>query len=109
MLILEKSWPEWWQFFLGFAFAAAASVAFSSMLDRDAAAGKSDATINKIGRVLLQAQLAGMVVGIISLFVDGKFPRSDIHPDWAGCNIFFFGALAIIAICFDALRSAPRV
>jgi hypothetical protein len=108
-LILERAWPEWWQFFLGFAFAAVASIVFSSMLDRDRAAGRVDPTIVKIGRVLVQVQLVGMIAGIISLFVDNKFPRDTHHADWAGCNILFFGALAIAAISLDALRSPAHV
>src|SRR6185312_12581657 len=32
--LLDKRWPEWWQFFLGFSFAALASILFSNMLDR---------------------------------------------------------------------------
>ncbi len=78
-LILERAWPEWWQFFLGFTFAAIASIAFSNMLDRDRAAGRVDPTIVKIGRVLVQVQLVGMIAGIISLFVDNKFPRDVLH------------------------------
>ncbi len=109
LLVLDKAWAEWWQFFLGFAFAAIASLAFSNMLDRDRAAGRVDATLQKVGRVLVQLQLAGVVLGVISLFVDGKFPRDARHPDWAGCDIFFFGALAIAAISVDALRSPARV
>jgi len=105
LFIIDKHWPEWWQFFIGFAFAAVASLAFSLMLDRDRAIGRDDAVLVKAGRVLVQAQLVGMVFGIISLFVDNKFPRSEVHADWAGCNIFFFGALAIAAISLDALRS----
>jgi hypothetical protein len=109
LFVIEKHWPEWWQFFIGFAFAAIASLAFSTLLDRDRAAGRDDATLVKVGRVLVQAQLIGMVAGIISLFIDNKFPRSAIHADWAGCNIFFFGALAIAAISLDALRSRASV
>jgi len=105
LFIIDKHWPEWWQFFIGFSFAAVASIAFSTLLDRDRAAGRDDATLVKAGRVLLQAQVIGMAVGIISLFVDNKFPRAATHADWAGNNIFFFGALAIAAISLDALRS----
>ncbi|MGO4682278.1 hypothetical protein [Hyphomicrobium sp. 2TAF46] len=105
LFIIQQHWAEWWQFFLGFAFAAVASLGFSAMLDRDRAAGNTDLTLVKFGRVLLQAQLLGMVAGVVSLFVDGKFPRAETYADWAGCNIFFFGALAIAAISLDALRS----
>jgi len=109
LLVIETRWPEWWQFFIGFGFAAIASFVFASMLDRDAAAGRGDDTLVKFGRLLVQVQIVGMAAGIISLFVDGKFPRAVNHADWAGCSIFFFGALAIAAISLDALRSPARV
>jgi hypothetical protein len=99
LFVLEKVWPEWWQF----------SIAFSTMLDRDRAAGRSDPILVKVGRILVQVQVAGMAVGIISLFVDHKFPRDVTHADWAGNNILFFGALAIAAISLDALRSPAHV
>ncbi len=104
--ILEKGWPEWWHFFLGFAIAAVASIIFSNMLDRDAKAGRVDDAVMKVGRTLILVQLVGVVAAIGSMFVDGKFPRPTSYPDWAGCNIFFFGALAIAAISLDALRTA---
>lgn len=104
--ILQERWPEWWHFFLGFAIAAAASIIFSNMLDRDTEAGRVDEAILKIGRALIIAQLIGVIVAVISMFVDGKFPRAASYPDWAGCNIFFFGAVAIAAISINALRSA---
>ena len=52
------------------------------------------------------ALLVGMVIAIASLFIDGKFPRDVSHPDWAACNIFFFGALAVAAMCINALLSS---
>ncbi len=104
--ILQNHWPEWWHFFLGFAIAAVASIVFSNMLDRDAKAGRVDDAILKVGRTLIIAQLIGVVIAVISMFVDGKFPRDVSYPDWAGCNIFFFGAIAIAAISINALRSA---
>jgi len=109
LLIIEARWPEWWQFFIGFGFAAVASFVFASMLDRDAVDGRADDLLVKFGRLLVQVQIVGMAAGIISLFVDGKFPRDLNHADWAGCNIFFFGALAIAAISLDALRSPAHV
>lgn len=105
LLVLEKSWPEWWQFTLGFACAAIVSLAFSNMLSHESASTKTGASLLKIGRMLIYLQLVGMAAGLISLFVDGKFPRDVGFPDWAGCNIFFFGALAVGAICLDALRA----
>jgi hypothetical protein len=108
-VIVDSRWPEWWQFFMGFAFAAAVSLAFALMLDRDRASGRADASLVKFGRVLLQVQVIGMAVGIISLFVDNKFPRDAAHADWAGNNIFFCGALTIALICLDALRTPAHV
>lgn len=105
LFIIEQRWPEWWQFFLGFAFAALASLGFGFMLDRDRASGNDDLTLVKFGRILVKVQVVGMAAGVISLFIDGKFPRPETYADWAGCNIFFFGALAIAAISLDALRS----
>lgn len=104
--ILEQRWPEWWHFFLGFAIAAVASIVFSNMLDRDTEAGRVDDSVLKIGRALIMVQLVGVIIAVISMFVDGKFPRDVSFPDWAGCNIFFFGAIAIAAISINALRSA---
>lgn len=105
VFIIEQRWPEWWQFLLGFAFAALASIGFAQMLDRDRTSGSTDLTLVKFGRTLVKVQIVGMIAGVISLFIDGKFPRPDTYADWAGCNIFFFGALAIAAISLDALRS----
>jgi hypothetical protein len=109
LFVVEKIWPEWWQFLIGFSFAAIASIAFSTLLDRDRAAGRSDPILVKVGRILIQVQLVGMAVGIVSLFVDNKFPRDATYADWAGNNILFFGALAIAAISLDALRSPAHV
>lgn len=106
--ILQQHWPEWWQFVLGFAIAAVASIVFSNMLDRDTAAGRVDDSILKVGRALVILQLVGVAIAVISMFVDGKFPRAASYPDWAGCNIFFFGAIAIAAISINALRTAKR-
>ena len=101
--ILEDRWPEWWHFFIGFAVAAAASLMFASMLDRDSESGKVDQSVMKIGRALVMVQFIGVIGALISMFVDGKFPRDPSYADWAGCNIFFFGAIAIAAISLNAL------
>lgn len=106
-LVFENDWPEWWQFFLSFATAAVGCIIFSNMMERDAADGKEDDAVMGVGRLLVKIQLVGIAVGVISLFVDGKFPRETTNPDWAACNIFFFGGIAIAAICANAL-SAPR-
>ncbi|MCB1484344.1 MAG: hypothetical protein KDJ17_05570 [Hyphomicrobiaceae bacterium] len=105
-LVYENSWKEWWQFFLSFATAAVGSIIFANMLGRDAEAGKEDESVMGLGRLLVKVQLIGMMVGVISLVIDGKFPRDTAHQDWAACNIFFFGGLAIAAICANALASS---
>jgi hypothetical protein len=106
-LVFENNWPEWWQFFLSFATAAVGCIIFANMLNRDEEAGREDRSIMGLGRLLVKLQLIGMAVGVISLVVDGKFPRATTHPDWAACNIFFFGGIAVAAICANAL-AAPR-
>ena len=106
-LVFENSWKEWWQFFLSFATAAVGCIIFANMLGRDAAQGKEDDSVMGLGRLLVKIQLIGMMIGVISLVVDGKFPRDTSHMDWAACNIFFFGGLSIAAICANAL-AAPR-
>jgi hypothetical protein len=105
-LILENHFPEWWHFGLGFALAAVASIVFSNMLDRDQVSGKVDKSVMSIGRVLVMLQLLGVTAGAIALLWDGKFPRAVSFPDWAACNIFFFGALAIGAISLNALLAS---
>lgn len=106
VLVFEGRWPEWWQFFLSFTAAAIGSIIFANMLSRDASAGKQDDAVMSIGRVLLIIQVIGVALGIVSMFVDGKFPRETSHGDWVACNIFFFGGLAIASICANALASS---
>ena len=105
-LVFENRWPEWWQFFLSFTTAAVGSIIFANMLGRDDEAGREDEAVMKLGRLLVKLQLIGMAVAIISLLLEGKFPRDTAHPDWAACNIFFFGGIAIAAICANALAKS---
>lgn len=106
MVVIDQRWPEWWHFFLGFAIAAVGSVLYARTMARDEAAGRVDQSMIKIGRVLVWAQAIGVAAGLISMFVDGKFPRAATYIDWAGCNIFFFGGLAIVLISLNALRTS---
>lgn len=105
-LVFDNQWPEWWQFFLSFATAAVGCIIFANMMDRDAKDRKEDEAVMGIGRLLVKLQLVGMAVGVISLFIDGKFPRETTHADWVACNIFFFGGIAVAAICANALSSS---
>ena len=49
-----------------------------------------------------------LVPSLTDMLADGKFPRAAANPDWAACNIFFFGGLAIAAISLNALLSARK-
>lgn len=106
MIVIDERWPEWWHFFFGFAIAAIGSVVYARAMARDEAAGRVDQSMIKIGRALVWAQTIGVAAGLISMFVDGKFPRATTYVDWAGCNIFFFGGLAILLISANALRTS---
>ena len=103
-------WNEWWHFFLAFAAAAGLSLAFARMLQRDADAGKEDETILKLARYGGIAQLVGMLIVVFGLLIDGKMTRFLVerHTDWAGNNIFFFGALALAAISGYSLKVSGR-
>jgi hypothetical protein len=105
-LAIAEPWPEWWHFFLGFAIAAVGSMVYARTMERDEATGRVDEGVLKIGRALVWAQAIGVAAGLVSMFVDGKFPRASSYADWAGCNIFFFGGLAIMLISLNALRSS---
>ncbi len=102
------SWREWWQFFLAFGVVAALCLFFAAMLGRDAAAGREDESMLKLARTLTLVQLAGMVITVVGLILDGKMARyaTPRFTDWAGNNIFFFGALALAAISVNALLAS---
>lgn len=104
MFILN--WSEWWQFFAGFAFAAVLCLFFASALNRDAEAGREDASMVRISRALVMVQLAGMVVAVVGLIIDKKvthFMFPSRYPDWAANNIALSGAVALALISANAL------
>lgn len=107
-LILENQYSESWQFTFGFLAAAAASLFLAMMLSKDAAADKVDNSIMKIGRLLVGLQFLAVVAALISMLVEGKFPRDTTYPDWAACNIFFFGGLAVAALSLNALLNSAQ-
>lgn len=104
-------WKEWWQFFLAFAVLGVLCIFLATALSRDASSGKNDETMLTVGRYLTVAQLVGMMVTVIGLLIDGKMVRfmTPRYTDWAANNIFFFGALAMAAISFNALRARDKV
>lgn len=107
------TWPEWWQFCLGFLVLGVLTSGFSAMMARDAASGRNDEALLKLGRWLTIGQLVGMILTMVGLVIDGKMTHFlDIRKgweDWAANNIFFFGALALALISIHALWTAPKV
>jgi len=104
-------WKEWWHFFLAFAVLAVLCIFLATALARDAEAGKQDETMLMVGRYLTVAQLVGMMVTVAGLLIDGKMIRflTPRYTDWAANNFFFFGALALAAISFNALLARDKV
>jgi hypothetical protein len=97
-------WHEWWQFFAAFAVVGALCLGFSALLERDADAGRDDATMLALGRYMAIGQLAGMGVTVVGLAIDPD--KEFLWPkegDWAGNIIFLFGALTLLAITAHAL------
>ena len=101
-------WHEWWHFFLAFAAVATLCLAMAAMLARDVKSGRQDEAMLKVARTLTMVQLAGMVITMLGLIVDGKMTRflDPRHGDWAANNIFFFGAMALAAISLNALLAS---
>ena len=88
------SWKEWLVFTGAFAVIGALCLFFAATLDRDEAAGRTDETLQKLAKYLSIGQLFGMVIVMLGLIIDGKFPAAaEGNPgwqDWAANNIFFF-------------------
>jgi hypothetical protein len=101
------TWRDWWQFFLAFAVAAGLCLAFSATLDKDARAGREDASMLRVGRYLAIVQLVGMLIAVLGLLIDGKMTRllNPRYTDWAANDVFFFGAIAVAVISANALRA----
>lgn len=101
-------WHEWWHFLSAFAVASTLCLFYSNMLTRDAEAGRTDAAMLNIGRILTWVQLVGMIIAMVGMLVDGKLSRyhNPKHLDWAAQNTFFFGALALALISAYALWAA---
>lgn len=101
---LAMSWREWTHFSAAFAAAGVICLGFSALLAKDAAQGREDATLLRLGRYFAIAQLVGMVATLIGLAVD---PDKEIlyatDHDWAGNGIFLFGAVALALVSAYAL------
>jgi hypothetical protein len=106
------TWKEWAVFTGAFAAVGILCLLFAAALDNDERKGSKDKTLLKLARYLSIGQLVGMVIAMVGLVIDGKFPvtvESNIGwQDWAANNIFFFGALAVAIITANALYSTPK-
>src|SRR5262249_49311914 len=71
-----------------------------------AAAEAEDPVLLRRARYAAIVQLAGMVITMAGLIIDGKMTRFFTlrFTDWAANNIFFFGALSIALISRYPLR-----
>lgn len=105
------SWREWWQFFIAFSVLAGLSLFLSMTLRKDADAGTSDDMLIKVARGFSIFILVAMLITMVGLLIDGKMWRFTTiagmrrgSQDWAANNIFFFGALALAAIGWNAIR-----
>lgn len=101
-------WKEWWHFTIPFVVVAALCLFFAATLKKDDAAGREDEAILKLSSTLNKVQLAGMLIAMAGLLIDGKMWRflTPRFTDWAANNYFFFGALALAALSWHAI-SAP--
>ena len=93
-------WKEWWHFFIAFTLAGGLCLLFAATLEHH---------INMLrwARYFTMSQLAGMILIVVGLLIDGKMVRflNPRHADWAANNVFFFGALSLAAISAYALKN----
>jgi len=108
-LVLE--WKEWWQFLGASAAFAGLCLFFSTLLNKEPDADNEDTTLLKLSRNLAKVQLAGMIIAMVGLLIDGKMIRyqNPRYTDWAANNVFFFGALALAIISYIAIRSHKKI
>ena len=106
--ILE--WREWLHFFIGLLVLAGLTLFLSATLKKDAEAANPDETMFKIARGYSIFVLVAMLVTMAGLLIDGKMWRFLSvagqrlgSQDWAANNIFFFGALALAAVAWNAI------
>ena len=111
-------WNEWWHFFLAMLAFAGLSLFLSATLQKDAEANTDDDTMFKIARGYATVLAVAMPIVMIGLLQQGKMWRFFTEAgqragseDWAASNIYFFGALALAAVAWNALtvlRSGKR-
>ena len=108
-------WREWWQFFIAFFVMAGLSLFLSATLRKDADSGVGDDVLLKVARGFSIFILVAMLITMVGLLVDGKMWRFTTiagmrrgSQDWAANNIFFFGAMALAAISWNAIAVTGR-
>lgn len=94
------TWKEWPAFFIVFAILSAVSFFISKRLLAAAETTDPDPTLMKFSRYLGIALLAGAVIVMLGLVIDGKMDnfleiQRPNWQDWAANNYFFFGAAAL--------------
>jgi hypothetical protein len=109
------SWREWWAFFIAFFVLAGLSLVLSATLRKDAERGTRDDMLIKVARGFSIFILVAMLITMVGLLADGKMWRFTTiagmrrgSQDWAANNIFFFGALALAAISWNAIRRTSQ-
>ncbi len=105
-------WKEWLTFTGMFAGLAVLCLFMATTIANDEAKGRQDRSLLNIAHYLSVTQLVGMVIAMIGLVADKKFPpvvkKSIDWQDWAANNYFFFGAAALAVISANALISARK-
>ena len=103
-------WREWLHFFVAFLVLAGLSLFLSATLRKDSDAKDDDETMLTVAWVFAIVVLVAMLVTMAGLLLDGKMWRFSVpagqrpgSQDWAANNIFFFGALSLAAIAWNAI------
>lgn len=111
--ILE--WREWLHFFIAFLVLAGLSLFLSATLRKDSEEHQQDQTMLKVARGYSVFVLVAMLLTMVGLLVDGKMWRFMSvagqrvgSQDWAANNIFFFGAMALAAVAWNAISNLRR-
>ncbi len=111
------SWREWLHFFIALLVLAGLSLFLSATLRKDAEAHTDDKTMFTVARGYAIFVFTAMLITMTGLVIDGKLWRFTTEAgqransqDWAANNIFFFGALALAAISWNAITvlRAPK-
>lgn len=110
---LVLQWPQWWHFVMPFGAAAILCLCFANLMTKGAQNTTAERAL-KISRFLAIVQMVGALAAIASLILGNKLPFLSGTPsdqaarDWAANDVIFFGATALSAIGFAALRSYNR-